>query len=226
MNHYTYLIEFSNGMKYVGARSTHLDPQLDASYLGSGRALPERTIHTCTKTILGTFSSREELIKAEIDFIVLNDCVNSTAYYNLRTKSFDKHGMPDTSGSKLRGRTADNCEYIKRANTKRKTYRGNARTPAQKAHDERMRGMSIGPNPNKGKAGTANNGFTPWYYITPSGEYIEVYHMTRQEFAPTIGATARQVGHRFHYTNEHKKAGNRATAVLRGYIFGSLPRPT
>ena len=42
--HYTYLLEFSNGMKYIGCHSTNIKPDLDFNYLGSGRALPRPII--------------------------------------------------------------------------------------------------------------------------------------------------------------------------------------
>ncbi len=225
MNHYLYLLEFGGGMKYVGARSTHLIPSLDASYLGSGKALPPRTRSSCIKIILGVYPSRQLLMQAEIEFIVLNDCVKSKFYYNLRKQTFDKHGMADTSGPALQGRTKETHKYIREANKKRIQYTGQDRTPAQKVSDAKLRGVSTGPNLAKGRPGVTNSGFTPWYYVDPTGNYFEMLHITRQEFAPTIGATPRQVGHRFHHTNIHKQAGRAATKVLRGYTFGCLPRP-
>ena len=41
MYHYAYLLTFPDGMKYVGARSIHFQPELDVTYLGSGKALPK-----------------------------------------------------------------------------------------------------------------------------------------------------------------------------------------
>lgn len=226
MNHYLYLLEFSDGKKYVGARSTKLKPQLDTCYLGSGKALPTDRSN-CNKIILATYSSREELIRAEIQFIINNNCVKSDTYYNLRTSTFDKHGMGCTNTDFLKGKTKENTEYIRKANIVRRSYTGNNRTPAQKAHDESMRGVSTGPNAAKGNPGISNPAFIPWYYITPNGDYHEVFDKTKQEFAKSIGATVRQINHRFIKENEHKQVHRtRGAKPLRGYTFGNLPRPT
>lgn len=56
MYHYCYLLEFPDGMKYVGAKSSKLRPDLDTTYLGSGKDLPKDRHdyrHLINKTILG-----------------------------------------------------------------------------------------------------------------------------------------------------------------------------
>lgn len=221
MIHYLYLIQFENGKKYVGARSTNLDsPELDTCYLGSGRALPERTKDTCTKTILGTFNSRKELIEAETQYIRVNDCVNSNVYYNLREKNYDKFGVKCEAISKaLKGRTKESHEYIQKANSKREKYKGDNRTPAQKHQDAKMTGVSQGTNPKKGHKGTTNCAFEPWYSISPEGNRIEYYSITKRDAAHLFGLTPRQMTHRFHYTNIDKPAKQ---GKIKGWVFGNI----
>ena len=68
MYHYVYLLEFSDGMKYIGARTIHFNPELDTKYLGSGSALPkDRTLLDCTKTILSIFDTRKEAMDFEAE---------------------------------------------------------------------------------------------------------------------------------------------------------------
>lgn len=40
--------------------------------------------------------------------------------------------------------------------------------------------------------------------------------------AASLGFTPRQLGHGFHYTNEHKVAQK---MPRKGWVFGNLPRP-
>lgn len=219
MNHYAYLLTFTNGMRYVGARSTHLAPELDASYLGSGRALPKdrKDTKNVIKKILATFLTREELMEYEENFIKLNDCTNSKDWYNQRVASFDRHGsIPWNIG--LSATVADSF-----SETYSKRYKGN-RSPAMieshKLTAEKNRGVK---NPAKGHKSTTNCAFTPWYYITPSEEYVEMTTVTKREAAKSLGVTERQLIHRFNHKNEHKKA---RYPTLFGYVFGNLPRPT
>lgn len=216
MNHYTYLLEFTNGMRYIGCRSCSTEPEYDVLYLGSGSALPEK--RDCIKTIIGIYETRAEARNAEISFIKENDCVNSTSYYNLRLATYDKYGIP-CNVDVLKGRTKENTEYIRQANVKRSFYRGNNRTPAQVAHDKRMRGVSTGPNPAKARKGTDNHGFTPWYSISPDGVVTQYFDKTKQEMAESFGVTPRQLGHRFHHTNIHRPA---KTTPLKGWVFGNI----
>lgn len=219
MYHYVYQLSFPDGMQYIGMHSTTIEPYLDTCYLGSGKKLPLRTPQSCTKTILGIFPTRELAAEYEIAKIKEFDAVNSKDFYNMRLKCHDKHG------SKL---SLEQRELIKRAHTGRdrteygKKYTGEGRTPAQKAGSIRsglkMRGTK---NPAKGHSGITNHGFTPWYYITPENEYVEVHDQTRQDKAHEFGLTPRQLAHGFHYTNEHRKAKGHPR---KGWTFGSLPR--
>lgn len=219
MNHYCYLLTFSNGMLYLGARSTNLEPHLDTCYLGSGKALPKDrhdNPNSVTKTILETFKTRKELMEYERQYITNNDCVNSPNWYNQRKAAYDRHGeIPWNKGV--------NTGLNKHVQTFKERYCNGYRTPAQIDGAKRMREKLTGvPNPDKGRSGTDNNGFKPWYSISPNGVYTEYLDKTKQEFANELGITPRQLIHRFHYTNEHKIA---KTKPLKGWVFGNLPKP-
>ena len=219
MNHYCYLLTFPNGMLYVGARSTDLAPNLDTTYLGSGKHLPDNrhdNRNLISKVILKTFATREELMDYERTYILNNDCVNSPNWYNVRSATYDRHGEEPWNKGKATGLNSH-------VQTFKDRYCNGYRTPAQVEGAKRMREKLTGvPNPNKGRKGTDNNGFKPWYSISPEGVYTEYLDKTKQEFAVELGVTPRQLTHRFHYTNEHKEA---KTKPLKGWVFGNLPKP-
>lgn len=220
MFHYVYLLEFENGMGYICLHSTVILPELDTCYLGSGKKLPPRCPKTCTKHILKVFNTREEARAYEIELIEVNNCVDSDLWYNVRKSSHDKHGSSLSEEHKEliskthKGRKRP--EYAKK-------YKGEGRTPAQKAGSIasglKLRGTKC---PAKGSPGTNNSGFSPWYYITPEGAYVEVHDVPKQDYAERLGFTARQLGHRFHYTNEHQESNR---YPFKGWTFGNLPRP-
>lgn len=218
MYHYAYLLTFPDGMKYIGARSSKVKPELDTSYLGSGRALPKDRldVRNVSKIILATFLTRTELMEFEQQFIELNDCTKHNSWYNLKVVTHDRHkSMPWNKGKT--GIPNTHTETFK------KRYCNGYRTPAQIAGAESMREKLTGvANPLKGHHGTDNSGFVPWYYITPEGVYVEVHDKTKGEMASSFGVTQRQLINRFHYTNEHRVA---KYPTLRGYVFGNLPRP-
>lgn len=228
MNHYTYLLTFTDGMLYVGVHSTTIDPYLDESYRGSGSDLPKKRDKTvCTKKVLSTYPSREEAIKAEIQYIIDHACITSDQYYNKRLKTFDKHGQTanthtniQSMQSKLLGRTKETHHYLATTSEKLKRYSGDNRTEAQKAADVRLSETMKGiPNPEKGHKGITNQAFIPWYFIDSEGNKTEVFDITKKDYAPLLGLTPRQMEHRFHYTNINKP---KKTGILKGWIFGNL----
>lgn len=222
MYHYVYLLTFPDGMMYVGCRSTKLKPELDTTYLGSGRNLPKDRHsyrNLITKDILGEFSSREEALEFESNYIIQHDCVKREDFYNKRVKVFDRVGLSNPNPF--------NKTLAKKASAtyKSRNYKGANRTPAQKEADKlnslRTKGTK---NPKKGHKGTTNCAFNPWYYITPEGNYVEVLNTTKEEYAKLgiLPFTYRQLAHRFHYTNEHKQG---KCHPFKGWVFGNLPRP-
>ena len=220
MYHYVYLLEFPDGMKYIGLHSTKIEPKLDTCYLGSGGALPVRDSSSCTKTILAEFDTRAEAAAYEIEEILNAEALTSENYYNLRLRTHDKHGSRLSDEHKMliskthKGRSRGSYGL---------KYRGEGRTPAQKAGSIRAGQKIKGTKcPAKGKPGTSNQGFVPWYYVTPTGVYVEIHDRTKAEVASELGLTIRQIRHGFHYTNEHRKG---LKSPRKGWIFGNLPRP-
>ena len=219
MYHYAYLLTFPDGKKYIGARSTNLRPELDTCYLGSGRALPKDRLDTRNvgKTILAVFPTREELMSYEKSLIVMNDCVASEDWLNLRTATFDRHGsVPWNKGLKGIPNT-HSATFIERYC---KGYRSPAQIEGAKSMREKLTGVK---NPGKAHHGTDNASFKPWYYITPEGNYVEIRDRTKEEMAAEFGVTFRQLTHRFHHSNQHRRARYK---TLKGYTFGNLPRPS
>ena len=220
MYHYVYLLEFDDGMAYVGLHSTVIKPELDVCYLGSGKALPPRSPKTCTKTIIKIFDNRQDAHEYECDLIKEWDCVKSPLFYNLRHKTHDKHG---SSLSAEHRQMISERQLGRKRPEYGKKYSGAGRTPAQRDGDRRAGEKTRGTkNPAKGLSGTDNNGFKPWYSISPSGVYTEYLNETKQDVAALLGVTPRQLIHRFHYTNEHRVCRVKS---LKGWAFGNLPRP-
>lgn len=222
-NHYVYLLTFPNGMKYVGYRSTNLKPELDTTYLGSGRYLPpdrHSYRNLISKEILFTASTRQEALDFEEQYIIDNNCIKSEEFYNKRRRVFDKKGLPNSNPFTAELRAKASKTFKERNYSKN----GN-RTPAQLAHDkwcsENFTGVK---NPAKGHLGTTNCAFVEWYYITPDGTYVEVKDKTKEEYADLniLPFTKRQLQHRFHYTNQHR-LGKRTPFL--GWVFGNLPIP-
>lgn len=223
MYHYVYLIEFNDGMKYVGVHSTNIKPELDTRYLGSGRALPERSPETCNKRILGIYPDRASAIQAEKDYIISNNCCESDEFYNIRIGSFDLHGFTKktskgiaAAAEKLSGRIVG-----KMAKEAANHLKGEQRTPAQKAGAISMREKLTGlKNPKKAHKGIENSAFVPWYYITPQGEYYEVRNETKKDFAIRHDKHPNSVLNRCRNDSEHLKA---KWGQWKGWTFGNLP---
>lgn len=223
MYHYVYMLEFPDGMKYVGVHSTKIEPKLDTCYLGSGKALPARTPQTCKKIILAEFSNREDAVAYEIEFIENNDCVGSNEWYNLRRRTHDKHG------SNLSPEHRELISQTQRGRCREaygKKYSGEGRTPAQRAGAERAAEKVRGTkNPSKGRFGTENEAFVPWYYIDAEGNYVEIHDIPKKDYAVRLGVTPRQLAHRFHHSNIHWARTVKCPAPIKGWAFGNLPRP-
>lgn len=228
MYHYTYLLTFTDGMLYIGVHSTHLKPELDTRYRGSGSELPKyREEDVCRKEILATYDTREDAVNAEIQYILDNNCIESDIYYNRRLRTYDKHGQTVETHenirqmqSKLAGRSKETHPYLLQIAEKLRKYKGDNRTPAQKAADVKLSETNKGiPNPLKAHKGTKNQAFTPWYFIDDLGNRTEVYDVTKKDYAPLLGLTPRQMEHRFHYTNIDKPKKN---GILKGWVFGNL----
>jgi len=189
VNHYTYEIEFENGMKYVGVRSCKKDIHKD-SYLGSSKIIPPELYATCVKRILGTFETRLLAVKEEIRLHEELDIALNINYYNQvkqTTAKFDQAGTTkethkhiERMAEKLRGRTKEGWEYLEVSAKKSSALRGSNRTDSQRMGDVKSAKYNQGrKNPRKGNSGTNSAKYAPWYYITDEGMYHEIYTTLR-----------------------------------------------
>lgn len=232
MNHYTYEIEFENGMKYLGVRSCKVLPEEDTSYLGSSKVIPPALYVTCVKTILGVFPSRVLALQDEIRRHEELDIALNPEYYNQVKQTavgFDQSGTTKeshdhirTMAEKLTGRTKEDYEYLAHKGRKSSAYRGAGRTDAQKAAYARMRGKTDEKNPKKGNSGASHPRCRPWYFIDPTGKYTEVYTSIRSYVAManelpegvlynSVCRGVREIGHTPFLRGP-----------LKGYVFGYL----
>lgn len=95
MNHYTYLITYDDGKKYMGVRSCKCSPEQDIAYFGSSKHTPDKT-HVVSKEILAKYPTREKAITAEIHYHQLHDIAANPQYYNKAkqtAKGFDTLGV-------------------------------------------------------------------------------------------------------------------------------------
>jgi hypothetical protein len=134
--HYVYLIDYPNGMKYIGVRSCNCEISED-SYLGSGFHIPEDVKLLGIKTILSIHSTREEAFTEEIRLHAELDVKNNPNYYNqcnsTSTKFYPSEEALKRSAETRRGRTKESHDYIRKQVEARKVYVGDNRTEAQKA---------------------------------------------------------------------------------------------
>lgn len=105
MYHYTYQINYSNGMKYIGVRSSECLPELDTKYVGSSAYTDNELI--TSKEILKVFETREQALLHEIEIHELYDVARSSDYYNKARQTstgFDTTGIafPQSEESKLK----------------------------------------------------------------------------------------------------------------------------
>lgn len=189
MNHYTYKIEFENGMKYIGVRSCKCPIPKD-SYYGSSKVIPAELYATCTKTILNTFNTRIEALQDEIKLHEELDVAVNSNYYNQVKQTSEKFNQQGTTkethehiarmAEKLKERSKTTHAYLETSGKKSASLRGERRTNVQKKADALVSQQQKGiKNPAKGNPGIEHPKFKPWYYVTPEGEYYEVFDSVR-----------------------------------------------
>lgn len=97
MHHYTYLITYSDGKKYMSVRSCKCLPEEDSNYLGSSKHTPSKDM-VISKEILALHSSRKEAVAAEVAYHAQHQVATNDLYYN---KANQKTTGFDTSGTNL-----------------------------------------------------------------------------------------------------------------------------
>jgi len=213
MNHYTYEIKFENGMKYMGVRSCRCDIE-DDTYTGSSKLIPPELYATCEKTILATFDTRVEAQQDEIRRHEELDVARNPLYYNgVNAKS---------TGFSPIGLTKKHSENVLKRAEKFRAYRGDNRTEAQLKADQKVSEFQKGrKNPAKGNSGMENHQVKPWYYITPEGDYVEVYTSIRQ-YLPTHPVFKDWSPSKIYERISTKAHTPSVRGVVKGYTFGYL----
>ena len=213
MNHYTYEIEFENGMKYLGVRSCKCAIKEDV-YTGSSKLIPSELYATCKKHILGVFSTRIEAQQDEIRRHEELDVARNPQYYNgINAKSV---------GFSPIGLTKERSNKVKLRADKFRAYRGSSRTEAQKLADKALSKYKGTKNPAKGNSGTDNHQFKPWYYITPDGTYIEILTMPIRQFCESEACPSELKASRVYErlcNNPHKPY---VRGPLKGFVIGFI----
>ncbi len=248
---YVYIIKYSTGLFYIGVRSCDCEIHEDM-YFGSAFHIPAEIKKTGMRCILSVHITREEAELEEIRLHKELDVRNNPLYYNecnaTSTKFHPSKEALKRAAQKRTGRTAESHEYIKQQALKRKQYKGetlteaqkaaysnptrnaklsavkgkytgNNRTDAQKARDAKMLGKPQGPNPKKAIKGLANVKTMPWWYITPSGAYVEVLDSVNNYCKQVVLPMSRTSIGRYLLGVSNPEASN---SKAKGWKFGHL----
>lgn len=211
MNHYTYEIEFENGMKYLGVRSCKCPIDEDV-YTGSSKLIPPELYATCKKTILATFNTRIEAQEDEIRRHAELDVARNPEYYNgINAKS---------TGFSPIGLTKERSEKVKLRAEKFRTYRGSNRTEAQQKADKALSKYKGTKNPAKANLGTDNSQFKPWYYITPEGLYTQINEIPIRQYCELPECPEGFKASRIYERISSCAHQPFVRGQLKGYIFG------
>ena len=114
MNHYTYLITYTDGKQYLGVRSCKCAIEDDTAYIGSSRHTPNHLF--ASKQVLQSFPIREAAVAHEVQLHAQYAVAASPVFYNRSRQTSTKF---DTSGTKL-DRSSEHNEKIRQALTGRK----------------------------------------------------------------------------------------------------------
>ncbi len=212
MFHYTYLLlHKTNGMRYIGVRSSKVSPLEDFLYWGSSRHIPSDVKKTHIKIILKEFSTRQEAVEHEILLHNLNDVAKSPFFYNKAKQTSSKF---DTSGIKL---SEEHKEKCRKASTgkyhteetkaklsallKGRTFSENTRKQMSESHkilaskpdyvnprqgftlnDTLKQKISLRVKELECNKGTNNNKFVPWFISYPTVTHL-FYGITKKDKA-------------------------------------------
>lgn len=249
---YVYKIKYITGKYYIGVRSCNCEIYEDL-YFGSAFNIPKEIKLTGMRCILSIWDTREE---AELEEIRLHSELNVKEhqdYYNEcnanSTKFHPSKEAYKKAALKRTGRTAKTHEYIRKQAEKRKQYRedtlteaqrkaynsqersaklkamkgvyvGNNRTTAMKAAAEARTGVPQGPNPKKANTGLKHGRSSrPWWYTTPEGAYVEVFDSVRNHCKYNSLPTSHKSINRYLSGESNPNAKN---SKCKGWKFGYL----
>lgn len=173
MFHYTYLIEYTTGKKYMGVRSSKVTPEEDTKYVGSSLITPNDKI--LRKIILQQFETRQEALQSEIEYHKKYDVAVNDEYYNRARQT--STGF-DVTGIKL---TKEHKEKIGKKSFGRKLSE-ESRRKLSIAHKGKRLGWKHSEE-TKSKISKSNKGTPPYSKgLHFSEEYIREKYESRTKF--------------------------------------------
>lgn len=248
MYHYTYLIQHkTQNHRYIGVRSSKLQPHEDTAYWGSSKYLPKDISSTHAKIILREWPTRKEALAHEILLHDLNDVANNAEYYNRAKQTalgFNTTGTTLTAEHKqkcskaLKGRivTPEARNKIRDALTNRVI----SESSRKKNSESQKRLYDNGyVNPRQGIVmsaelkqkiaqrkkelecgiGTKNPRFTPWFIQTPEGDKQVFTDITKADKAVVDGFS-------YCYYQDLCTRSKGITPIkkgpFKGYLFGNI----
>lgn len=201
MHHYTYLITYTDGKKYIGVRSCKCSVEDDIAYIGSSRHTPNHLFQS--KQVLRQFATRNQAVAHEVELHDQYQVATSTEFYNRSRQTTTKF---DTSGVKL-DRSIEHNDKIRRALTGRKRSpeecarisagkKGVPRkTPHSTATREKMRQARLGkPNHMKGQQYSLESHLTAY---TSRTQYSGVYTWINKATGVREQATCIEMGKKY-----------------------------
>ena len=200
MNHYTYMLHYSDGKAYIGVRSCKTSIEDDAAYIGSSKYTPNDLL--VKKEILGVFASRKEAVAHEIHLHALHQVATSDAFYNRSCQTATKF---DTCGTHIL-RTAEHNEKIRQALTGRKRSEaeclniskgkiGKPRMPHSAESIEKIRMSKLGhPGYMKGQQYSLEDKLEKYASRTV---YSSAYHWINTKSGAKEYATCIEMGHKY-----------------------------
>ena len=156
--HYIYYSYEEWGRGYLGARSCTCSPALDVEYMGSFR---DKTFKPTQKIIIKEFSTRQEVLEAEVKLHAFFDVGKNPHFANLAkatSAGFNTLGVPQSEDHRkkiseaLTGEKNPNFGVQASEETRRKMSEARTGVPLSEKHKESIREAKLGErNPNFGK---------------------------------------------------------------------------
>ncbi|WP_057042132.1 NUMOD3 domain-containing DNA-binding protein [Campylobacter coli] len=219
MFHYTYLIEYTTGKKYMGVRSSKVPPEEDTKYVGSSLITPNDKI--LRKIILQQFETRQEALQSEIEYHKKYDVAVNTDYYNRARQT--STGF-DVTGTKF---TKEHREKIGKSNLG-KIISEETRRKLSIAHKGKRLGWKHSEE-TRNKISKANKGTPPYSKgLHFSEDYIREKYESRTKFPNTkfkwintrinkiVYMSCRELGYKVR-DNKGKPTTKYFTAIVQSY---------
>jgi len=156
--HYTYLItNTTNQMQYIGVRSCSCLPENDSDYMGSSKTLDETMAvepEAFTKTIIGTFPTREIANDDEQRLHKHYDVAKNPKFYNLMNAPTGFCNAGKSPSLKTRKKMSENNVGMKGMKHSKKTLKKMSEASMGMKHSKETRN----------KISAANSGENHYFY--------------------------------------------------------------